>query len=109
MSLSEKSCLPCEGNTSALTKIEAENLLKQLAKNWQIQAAGHLYKEYKFFNFMGAMDFANEIARIAEKEGHHPDLKISWAKCGVEIWTHKIKEISENDFHLAAKIDDIIV
>ncbi len=108
MSLSEKSCIPCQGNTPPLTKIEAEALLKQLGRNWEIQDSGHLYKEYKFSNFMKSMDFSNKIACLAEKEGHHPDLRISWGKCGVEIWTHKINGLSESDFYLASKIDDIL-
>ena len=53
------------------------------------------------------MSFANNIAKIADQEGPHPDLKISWGKCSVEIWTHKINGLSESDFILAAKIGDI--
>jgi 4a-hydroxytetrahydrobiopterin dehydratase len=56
---------------------------------------------------MGAMNLANKIAVVAEKEGHHPDLTIAWGKCTVEIWTHKINGLTESDFILAAKIDQL--
>jgi 4a-hydroxytetrahydrobiopterin dehydratase len=64
-------------------------------------------KTFTFKNFMGAMHFANAIAEIAEQEGHHPDLAISWGKVGVSLTTHAIKGLSQNDFILAAKIDHI--
>lgn len=56
---------------------------------------------------MGATAFANRIAELAEKESHHPDLTITWGLCAVEIWTHKINGLTENDFILAAKIEAI--
>jgi 4a-hydroxytetrahydrobiopterin dehydratase len=52
------------------------------------------------------MNFANRVARIAEEEGHHPDLRVSWGKCVVELWTHAINGLSENDFILAAKVEE---
>ena len=62
---------------------------------------------YKFNNFRQAMNFANKIAEIAEREAHHPDLTIVWGKCSVRIWTHKINGLTESDFILAAKIGAI--
>ena len=53
------------------------------------------------------MDFANKVANLAETEGHHPDLAISWGKCGVQLWTHKVNGLTENDFILAAKVDKL--
>ncbi len=107
MSLAEKSCIPCQGSMSPFGQEEGKVLLNQLKEGWEIQDSGHLYKDFKFPNFIKAMDFANEIAIIAEKEGHHPNLKIAWGACSVEIWTHKINGLSENDFYLAAKIDQL--
>jgi len=107
MTLSEKSCLPCQKGGLALDKNEADILLEELGKNWKIQEEGHLYKSFEFRNFMKAMDFANQIAFLAEKEGHHPNLKISWGKCDVEIWTHKLNGLSKSDFFLADKIDKL--
>ncbi|OJX13140.1 MAG: pterin-4-alpha-carbinolamine dehydratase [Caedibacter sp. 37-49] len=66
--------------------------------------AGHLYKEFRFDNFIDAMTFANQIADMAEKEAHHPNLTITWGLCIVEIWTHDVGGLTENDFILAAKI-----
>ena len=103
--LSEKKCTPCHGGIPAMDKDEANKFLQKLKNGWEINQPGHLFKEYKFNNFVDAMDLANKIAIIAEEEGHHPDLTISWGKCGIEIWTHKINGLSESDFILAAKID----
>jgi 4a-hydroxytetrahydrobiopterin dehydratase len=62
-------------------------------------------REYRFRNFAEAMAHANKVANVAEEEGHHPDLYIAWGKCKVEIWTHKIKGLTESDFYFAAKVD----
>ena len=107
MKLSEKNCIPCQGGTPPLEKEATDKLLIQLERGWTINANGHLQREYEFKNFMGPMQFANKIAEVAEQQGHHPDLKISWGKCGVEIWTHKINGLTESDFYLAAKIDEL--
>jgi len=104
-SLANNTCTPCQGGIPPLSKKKAENLLQKLRSGWLINNLGHLYKEYRFLNFISAMDFANNIAAIAEKEGHHPDIHISWGFCSCEIWTHKIKGLSESDFFLAAKIE----
>ena len=82
-------------------------LLKQI-KAWTLSGdARWVSKEFKFKNFAEAMKFANAISDIAEAEGHHPDLQISWGKAVVELTTHNIKGLSENDFIMAAKIDNI--
>ena len=62
---------------------------------------------WDFTNFIRAMEFANKVADLAEAEGHHPDLTISWGKCGVQLWTHKVNGLTENDFILAAKVDKL--
>jgi 4a-hydroxytetrahydrobiopterin dehydratase len=94
-------------NATALTSQQANDLLKELPKGWTLNPAGHLYKEYKFDDFMGALNLANKMGEIAEKEGHHPDITIAWGKCAVEIWTHSVKGLSKNDFSLAAKIEKL--
>src|SRR5437870_209241 len=105
--LINKSCVPCKGGTPPLDKAIANKFLTELGASWEINAAGHVYRQFKFENFMEAMIFANKIAEIAEKEGHHPDLAITWGQCGVEIWTHKINGLTESDFILAAKIGGV--
>jgi len=107
MSLADKRCIPCEGGVPPMAQDEAEKLLKQLSPGWSLNDKGHLEASYKFPNFIQAMTFANKVGNIAEAEGHHPDLTVSWGKCGVEIWTHKIQGLTESDFILAAKIDGI--
>jgi 4a-hydroxytetrahydrobiopterin dehydratase len=107
MDLAQKKCVACEGGMPPLNRIEAEVLLKQVA-GWTLSGdARWLSKEFKFKNFKEAMVFANTITDIAESEGHHPDLQVSWGKVVVELTTHAIKGLSENDFILAAKIDKI--
>ncbi len=105
MKLIESKCVPCEGGTPPLTKEQAEALLPQVPE-WKLMVDDKtLWREYKFNNFADAMDFANKIAVLADKEGHHPNLTVSWGKVLVELSTHEIGGLSENDFILAAKID----
>lgn len=106
--LSEKKCVPCQGGVPPLDHKQIEALLQQLGNNWSVNQAGHLNKTYAFDDFMSAMRFANQIADVAEEEAHHPDLIVAWGKCEVEIWTHKINGLTESDFILAAKIDQIV-
>ena len=106
-SLTKKNCIPCQGGVPTLDKDEEKNLIMQLQSDWRINELGHLYKQYKFADFMSAMEFANKIAIIAEQEAHHPDLTISWGACSIEIWTHKINGLTESDFILAAKIESL--
>jgi len=105
--LSQKKCVACEGFETPLNRVEAEVLLRQVPAWVLNDVATNISKTFTFKNFMGAMNFANAIAKIAEEEGHHPDLAISWGKVGVELTTHAIKGLSQNDFILAAKIDQI--
>lgn len=107
MELSKKRCVPCEAGTIPLTTPEAEQFLTQI-KDWKLSEDGKaISKTFKFKDFVGGMEFANKITPIAEAEGHHPDLFISWGKVKVELSTHAISGLSENDFILAAKIDKI--
>lgn len=105
MDLSQKHCVPCEGGATPLLRQEAEELLGQIA-GWQLSEDGtKISKTFTFKNFVLAMEFANTITPIAEAEGHHPDLFIAWGKVTVELSTHAIGGLSENDFILATKID----
>ncbi len=120
--LLKKHCVPCEGGTVPLFRKDAEELLSELngpdavgrgpdsstRRGWTLAQNGkRISKEYKFKNFVEAMDFANKITPIAESEGHHPDLSVGWGRVGVELSTHAIGGLSINDFILAAKIDTI--
>jgi 4a-hydroxytetrahydrobiopterin dehydratase len=74
---------------------------------WQVVAEHHLAKTFTFPDFRTALEFVNRAGAIAEQEGHHPDLYLSWGKVEVRTWTHKINGLTESDFILAAKIDAV--
>lgn len=103
-------CLPCEGGVLKLTAAEAESQLAKLT-GWSITHQGErIHKEWTVKHFMAGMRFFNEVAKVAEAEGHHPDLHIvGYRNVSIDIWTHAIGGLSENDFILAAKIDAIPV
>ena len=104
MSLAEKHCVPCRGGVPPLAGAELERFLQQ-APGWEAVKGHHLVKSFSFPDFVTALDFVNRAGAVAEHEGHHPDLYLSWGKVEVHIWTHKIDGLTENDFILAAKID----
>lgn len=105
MSLADKKCVPCRGGVPSMEWPKVQELLYQLKAGWHVNPQGHLERGYEFPDFAQALAFANKVGAIAEEEGHHPDLYISWGKCKVEIWTHKISGLTESDFYLAAKAD----
>jgi 4a-hydroxytetrahydrobiopterin dehydratase len=81
------------------------DLGRVLGGGWEIVGEHHLEKGYAFPDFAGALDFTNRVGAIAEQQGHHPDILLSWGKVRVTIWTHKIDGLTRSDFVLAAKID----
>lgn len=106
--LAAKKCVPCEGGVAPYSPAEAQEQVKRLA-GWQITQNGQrIRRDWTVKNFMAAMDFFNRVAAVAESEGHHPDLHVEgYRKVWIEIWTHAIGGLSENDFILAAKIDEL--
>lgn len=108
--LTRKKCLPCEGGVEKMTPAEAEAQLKEL-NGWEICHNGErIRKRWVVRNFMAGLNFFNEVAEVAETEGHHPDLHIwGYRNLEIEIWTHAIGGLSINDFILAAKIDQLPV
>ena len=106
MNLSEKHCVPCRGGVPALQGEELERL-KQELPTWQVVDGHHLLKTFTFPDFKTALAFVNRAGEVAEEEGHHPDLLLSWGKVEVKTWTHKIDGLTESDFILAAKIDKL--
>jgi 4a-hydroxytetrahydrobiopterin dehydratase len=108
--LIRKKCRPCEGGLPAFTRAESQLQLERLP-GWQLTDDGQrIRKEWKVRNFVSAMAFFNRIAEIAEDDGHHPDLHLDgYRHVRVELWTHAIGGLSENDFILAAKIDQLPV
>ena len=106
MGLANKHCVPCRGGVPPLAGAALDDLKAQLG-GWEVVREHHLEKTYTFPDFQKALVFVNRAGAIAEQEGHHPDLHLSWGKVGVEIWTHKIDGLTESDFILAAKFDQI--
>jgi len=101
-----KKCLPCEGGVDPCTIDEARAQLEQL-DGWTLTRDGQrIRKEWTVKNFMAGMDFFGRVAETAEADGHHPDLHLEgYRHVAIELWTHAIGGLSENDFILAAKID----
>lgn len=99
-------CVPCEGGVAPYTREQAADQVARLP-GWVVTADGRrIRKEWQTQDFVAAMEFFRRIERIAEAEQHHPDLHLtSYRQVAVEIWTHAIGGLSENDFILAAKID----
>ena len=108
--LRAKKCKPCEGGVPTVEKDEAEKLLINLP-GWKLtDDCKRIRRDWVVQNFMAAMDFFNRVAELAEDEGHHPDLHlVGYRNITIELWTHAIDGLSENDFISAAKIDDLPV
>jgi len=108
--LTQKRCLPCEGGVPALTRAEARAYLKATPK-WKITSDGkRIRREWRVKDFITALEFFHSIGRIAEAEDHHPDLHLTgYRNVAIEIGTHALDALSENDFILAAKIDRLPV
>ena len=108
--LAEKKCIPCEGGIPGFDISEIHKYLK-MVDGWEVKADEdkiyYLIKEFKFKNFIESQNFINEVGKISELEGHHPDISFGWGYAKIEITTHAIEGLSENDFILAAKIDQI--
>ncbi len=105
--LAKRKCVPCEGGIPPLTKEEAEKLIPEL-KDWMlVDEANLLAKSFRFKDFVETMKFVNKVADIAETEGHHPDMTVTYGAVTIELMTHAIGGLSENDFIVAAKIDEL--
>jgi len=106
MQLAEQKCLACEGGVEPVSAEEIARLVRQ-TPGWKVKAR-HIERDFRLPDFAQAMDFANQVARIAEEENHHPDLHISWGKVGVRLTTHAVDALTINDFIMAAKINALL-
>ncbi len=107
MDLLKKKCVPCEGGAEPLTKGEAIDYMTEVP-GWALsEDIKKISKEYKFKDFIGAINFVERVAELVEMEDHHPDIHIHYNKVLLELWTHAIGGLSENDFIVAAKVDAI--
>ena len=109
--LIDKKCAPCEGGIIPFDISEIHKYQKKV-EGWEIIKSEKkvflLYKKFIFLNFLESQKFINNVSKISEKEGHHPDITFGWGYAEIKITTHAIEGLSENDFILAAKIDQII-
>ena len=101
--LAERSCVPCRGGIPPLTSPEIAPLRRQLP-GWSVVNDHHLEREFRFPDFATALAFVDRIGVVAEEEGHHPDIHLTYGHVRVELWTHKIDGLTESDFVLAAKV-----
>jgi 4a-hydroxytetrahydrobiopterin dehydratase len=105
--LREKKCEICKSDAVPLKGALLYELKKQLDASWEIVDDHHLVKDYRFQDFAHGLKFVNFIGELAEKEGHHPTITLSYTKVTIVLFTHKIKGLSHSDFILADKIDAI--
>jgi 4a-hydroxytetrahydrobiopterin dehydratase len=105
--LNEKQCTPCRGGSEPLGTQELTPYLQQLADGWNVVDEHKLEKTFKFKNFIEALDFTNRVGQLAEQHQHHPDIYLSWGEVRIQLWTHKIGGLHENDFILATGIDHL--
>lgn len=103
-----KKCIPCSLGAEPLGEDQMKELHQALKEGWKILDSNRLEKAYMFKNFKEALEFTNQVGEIAEREGHHPDICLSWGKVVLTLFTHKINGLHENDFILAAKIDQLM-
>jgi len=105
MELHEKKCIPCESSGTPLSEDEAKRNLAQVT-SWKLNG-NKIERQFVFKDFKEAIKFVNKVADLAEQEGHHPDFHIHWNKVILELWTHSMNGLSENDFIVAAKVNKL--
>ncbi len=105
--LAAKKCVPCEGGVPPLAGSALCSLAERIDGGWEVIDEHHLEKTFSFKNFRAALAFTNAVGDIAEEQGHHPDIYLSWGTVTLRVWTHKIDGLTESDFIFAAKVDAI--
>jgi 4a-hydroxytetrahydrobiopterin dehydratase len=103
--LADKRCVPCTKGAEPLKGEEIRKLSGELTQDWHVVEGHHLEREFRFEDFRQALDFVNEVGALAEEQGHHPDIYLGYGKVKIQLWTHKINGLHENDFIMAARID----
>ena len=103
--LTQRHCVPCEGGTPLMDSDSAREMIQQVP-GWEL-GDNKLTRRFKFRDFAEAMAFVNRVAGLAEAEGHHPDIHISWNRVRLDLTTHAIKGLSDNDFIMAARTNEL--
>jgi 4a-hydroxytetrahydrobiopterin dehydratase len=101
-----KKCVPCRGGVPSLPDAEITRLGREVPR-WEVVDGHHLSRRFAFPDFRQALGFVNRVGELAESEGHHPDVHLGYGGVRIDIWTHKIDGLTESDFILAAKIDEL--
>ncbi len=107
MDLTSKRCKPCEGGVAKFDSEETKEYNRQLKEPWPVVDGMKIVKSFRFATYRQCIEFADKVADIAETENHHPVMHIFYSKVDIELWTHAILGLSENDFIMAAKIDEL--
>lgn len=105
MDLANKHCVPCEGTEDPFGEEDIARFMPGLRERWDVVEGRKIRHQFAFKTFPEAVAFVNKIAPFAEKEGHHPDIHMYYNKVTIELWTHAIGGLSENDFIMASKIE----
>jgi 4a-hydroxytetrahydrobiopterin dehydratase len=104
--LASQTCVPCRGGVPPM-KGEELARIKKLVPHWNVVNEHHITRTFTFPDFRQALDFVNRVGEVAEQQGHHPDILLAWGKAEITLWTHKIDGLTQSDFIMAAKIDQL--
>jgi 4a-hydroxytetrahydrobiopterin dehydratase len=105
--LADKQCVPCRDGTPALKGNDLEHFHHSVPQ-WTVSNEHQIHRTFKFPDFVQALAFVNKVGALAEEQGHHPDILLTWGKAEITLWTHSINGLSESDFIMAAKIDRLV-
>jgi 4a-hydroxytetrahydrobiopterin dehydratase len=104
--LASQTCVPCRGGVPPLKGAELQQILQQVPQ-WKVINEHHITRLFTFPDFKQALDFVNRVGEVAEQQGHHPDILLTWGKAEITMWTHKIDGLTKSDLIMAAKIDQL--
>ncbi len=105
MTEEKKKCVPCTLAKKAFTPDEIKQQLHRISSDWTVFENHHIVRTFQFKNFKKALSFVNEIGDIAEQEGHHPNIELSYGKVKITFWTHKVDGLTASDFTMAEHVD----
>jgi len=104
--LASQTCVPCRGGVPPLKGAELQQILQQVPQ-WKVINEHHVTRAFTFPDFKQALDFVNRVGEVAEQQGHHPDILLTWGKAEITMWTHKVDGLTRSDLIMAAKIDQL--
>jgi 4a-hydroxytetrahydrobiopterin dehydratase len=102
--LASQTCVPCRGGVPPMKGSELQQILQQVPQ-WKTVNEHHITRAFTFPDFKKALAFVNRVGEMAEQQGHHPDILLTWGKAEITLWTHKIDGLTRSDFIMAARID----